>query len=77
MDADFAFFREMQTILSEFKTFNNTVYQFPQKQYNFLERLSENIDTNYRFERLCTPLDSDYVLHVNKLIKKRSITRLS
>ncbi len=43
MDADFTFFSEIETILSEFKTFNNTVYQFPQKKYNFLERLKENI----------------------------------
>lgn len=43
MEADRIFFGEFQSILSEFKNFNNTIYQIKKKPFNFLDNLKQNI----------------------------------
>lgn len=76
MSADYAFFNELEAILTEYKNFNDTVYQLQKKKYNFVDRLKKNIESNYLFEKLCTPLDNDYIVSILNFKAKGSITLL-
>lgn len=77
MNADYGFFSELEGVLDEYKHFNDTVYQLQKKKYNFLERLKTNIESNYLFERLCTPLDNDYISNVLNFKNKASTAILT
>lgn len=76
MNADYGFFNELEAILTEYKNFNDTVYQLQKKKFNFVEKLKKNIESNYQFDKLCTPLDNDYIMSVLNYKTKGSISLL-
>lgn len=43
MNADYTLISELETILSEYKNFNSTIYQLQKKKSNFIERLKDQI----------------------------------
>jgi hypothetical protein len=76
MNADYAVFTELEAVLTEYKHFNDTVYQLQKKKSNFCERLKANIEDNFLFERLCTPLDNDYIMSVLNFKNKTALSLL-
>ena len=76
MNADHTLMSSFQDILSEFKTFNGSVYKLKKRKSNFEEQLKEQIEKKYNIENMCTPIDNDYIRGILGFKQKQNLTFL-
>ena len=76
MTADRTLMSTFQEILSEFKSFNGSVFQLKKRKTNFEAQLKEQIEKKYNFENMCTPIDNDYIRGILGFKQKHNLTFL-
>lgn len=76
MNADYALMTSFEETLGQFKNFNGSVFRLKKRKSTFEEQLKDQIEKRFKLDKMCTPIDTDYIRGILSFKKKQNFTLL-
>ncbi len=76
INADYNLMTNVDSILSEYKHFNEAGFKPKKKKNQFSDQLKDQIEQKYLYQKMVTPVDNDYILAIINLKKKKNLALL-